>query len=325
VKKVYIQLEFGKNFLMHRRDFLKLSAGLAGAMAILPTGVMSLTPDEANPVVGRLVFEMNQNWRFSPQRIEGATGRDFDDSHFEHATLPHVNGMPSVESALTYRRKFRLPLNARGHHVLADFSGSVPRCLTVWINGRCVRHGYRYFSSGRGRSSTCDLTPHVDWLGENVLVAEVGSGPFARLPDYNYNFNLRHVQFRLMPPAYVEILGAQSQFATGDEGSVKVWQFVTCPGVQTARLTLETEMRAGSRVIATGRMTLDPADEIDRTVWVYLTLTDRTAGELMHVQTKTYACTLISRLKRDDAIIDEDQSPLLWSVCWRRKTSGSII
>jgi len=49
VKKVYIQLEFGKNFLMHRRDFLKLSAGLAGAMAILPTDVMSLTPDEANP------------------------------------------------------------------------------------------------------------------------------------------------------------------------------------------------------------------------------------------------------------------------------------
>jgi len=96
--------------------------------------------------------------------------------------------MPSVESALTYRRKFRLPLNARGHTSwrIQRFGA---RCLTVWINGRCVSMGTGIFHPGR-RSSTCDLTPHVDWLGENVLVAEVGSGPFARLPDYNYNFNL---------------------------------------------------------------------------------------------------------------------------------------
>jgi len=79
-----------------------------------------------------------------------------------------------VESALTYRRKFRLPLNARGHHVLADFSGSVPRCLTV-LDQRPMRQSWVQVIFHPGAAvPNMRLTPHVDWLGENVLVRKLG-------------------------------------------------------------------------------------------------------------------------------------------------------
>ena len=109
--------------------------------------------------------------------VEGAHARDFDDSGFERVVVPHTNvrvpwhsfDEKSYEIVSCYRRRFKLPAEARGHHVFVDFEG-VMTASTVWINGTRLgeyKGGYTPFSF--------DLTPHLDFDGENVLVVDVDS------------------------------------------------------------------------------------------------------------------------------------------------------
>jgi beta-galactosidase len=74
-----------------RREFLKSSAALLAA-ARLPA--KAETGPDAKPSAasaGRILFPLNRNWRYSAQRVENHTGRDFDDSGFQQVTLPHAN------------------------------------------------------------------------------------------------------------------------------------------------------------------------------------------------------------------------------------------
>ena len=85
---------------------------------------------------------MNRNWRYSRTVAEGAHARDFDDSGYERVVIPHTNvRLPwhsfdekSYEFVSSYRRRFKLPAEARGKHVFVDFEG-VMTASTVWING----------------------------------------------------------------------------------------------------------------------------------------------------------------------------------------------
>jgi hypothetical protein len=295
---------------MHRRDFIKLSGAVAASMAVLPTVATSVASHEADPAVGRLVFGMNQKWRFSPQRIENAVERNFDDSGLEQVSLPHVRGMTAGKTFLTYRRKFRLPPNARGHHVLADLRGSVPGCLTAWINGHCVMIETKYFSALSDASSTCDLTPHVDWAGENELVVEVGPGPFEKLTDYNYVFNFQYVQLRLMPAAYAEIFGVRSHLGPDEHGVLRVYQYFMCPDLWQAHLTTEADLLDGDRVVATGQKLLAQQDKVHGLMHLGLEQTDFSAGNLAGFQPYGRRYSVISRLKHDDKVIDEDWWPV---------------
>lgn len=294
---------------MHRRDFLKLSAGVAGAMAFLPNGAMSMTPDEANPAVGRLVFGMNQKWRFSPQRIENAVERNFDDSGFEQVTLPHVRGMTAGKSFLTYRRTFRLPPNARGHHVLVELNSFVPGCSVVWINGQCVATRNKYFSCRCDSPVSFDLTPHVDWPGENVLVVRVGAGPFTSLVDYNHTFNFRDVELRLMPPTYLEVRNVRLVRVANDAWAVNTWCLAAGRDLQTSRLMLETELHTLNRVVATARRTFGPTDTVAGLVPHVLMPANFRAGEMANLSAYREPYFVTARIIRRDGILDKDQWP----------------
>lgn len=161
---------------MDRRDFIKSSGALVAVLALQPKQVMGMASDANNRSVGRLILPINRNWRFSPQRVENATQRDFNDAHFETVTVPHTNKkLPwlgfdekAYEFVSTYRRKFRLPSRARGQRVFVDFAGAMT-ASTVWINGQRLgeyRGGYTPFSF--------ELTPYVEWSRENVLGGGIG-------------------------------------------------------------------------------------------------------------------------------------------------------
>jgi beta-galactosidase len=172
---------------MDRRDFLKSSAAFA-ALTLESKRASGVVPSPAKddtltfigpsaPGPGRLVSPMNRNWRFSAARVKNDTARNFDDSHFELVTIPHTNKkLPwhsfdekSYQFVSIYRRRFRLPREARGQRVFVDFEGAMT-AGTVWINGQRLgeyKGGYTPFSF--------DLTPHVDWDRENVLAVELDS------------------------------------------------------------------------------------------------------------------------------------------------------
>ena len=196
---------------MDRRNFLKTTGTfIAGAtIARSPFASGAADPSAAQ---GRIVLPINRNWRYS-RTVEGAHARDFDDSGFERIVIPHTNlRLPwhsfdekSYEFVSCYRRRFKLPPEARGHRVFVDFEG-VMTASTVWINGTRLgeyKGGYTPFSF--------DLTPHVDFDGENVLVADVDSSERPDIPPFGYEIDYltfggiyREVSLRIVPSTFVE-------------------------------------------------------------------------------------------------------------------------
>lgn len=155
---------------MDRRNFLKSTGTLLAGATLVPHALSKASESRANPA-GRLVLPMNRNWRYSGSSGEGAHAKDFDDSGFERVAIPHANlRLPwhgfdekTYEFVSMYRRHFKLPEEARGKRVFVDFEAAMT-ASTVWINGTRVgeyRGGYTPFSF--------ELTPHLDFNGENVL------------------------------------------------------------------------------------------------------------------------------------------------------------
>ena len=161
---------------MDRRYFLKTTGSFLASATIAPS-VFANNATEPYPAHGRIVCPINRNWRYSHVAVEASHARDFDDSGYERIVIPHTNvRLPwhsfdekGYEFVSTYRRRFKLAPAARGRRVFVDFEG-VMTASTVWLNGALIgeyKGGYTPFSF--------ELTPHVDFDGENVLVVDVDS------------------------------------------------------------------------------------------------------------------------------------------------------
>src|SRR6266705_3138535 len=158
------------------RDFLKGSgAGLTG-LALLPY-LDSPAKAQTGARSVRRTYAFNHNWLFSEKNLPNATGTVFNDTGFKRVTIPHTNKLlpwhgfddKEYEFVSVYRRHFRLPAELAGRRVFVDFGG-VMTAATVWINGQRLgeyRGGYTPFSF--------ELTPHLNWRGDNVLAVEVDS------------------------------------------------------------------------------------------------------------------------------------------------------
>ena len=104
-----------------------------------------------------------------------------------------------------YRRRFKLPSEARGKHVFVDFEG-VMTASTVWINGVRLgeyKGGYTPFSF--------ELTSHLDFDGENVLAVDVDSTERPDIPPFGYEIDYltfggiyREVSLRVVPATFIE-------------------------------------------------------------------------------------------------------------------------
>src|SRR5271163_4025207 len=179
---------------MQRRDFIKRAGALAagifaertlarasGSSVIDSSIIDSSQTNSQNPAsqslapTGRLILPMNRNWRFSHTAMPEARERQFDDSAFEPVVIPHANTrLPwhsfddkDYEFVSVYRRRFKLPTETQGRRVFVDFEG-VMTASTVWLNGTRLgeyKGGYTPFSF--------ELTPHLDFESDNVIVVEV--------------------------------------------------------------------------------------------------------------------------------------------------------
>ena len=243
---------------MDRRDFLKTTSAVVAGAALASGALTEPAQPESTPA-GRLMLPMNRNWRYHPKFVEGAHGKDFDDSAFERVVIPHANVRQpwhsfddkQYEFVSIYRRKFKLPPKAKGKRVFVDFEG-VMTASTVHINGVNLgeyKGGYTPFSF--------DLTPHIDFDGENVLAVDVDSTERPDIPPFGYQIDYltfggiyREVWLRIVPPTFLENIFAKPKDVLSAHPGLDVDCHVQHSEASREPLTLEAELVEGDRVIA---------------------------------------------------------------------------
>jgi beta-galactosidase len=249
----------GRQNTMDRRDFLKTASTVIAGGTLAPVLLASKSAPGAANADGRLVFPINRNWRYNQTFVEGAHARQFDDSAFERVVIPHTNvRLPwhsfddkQYQFVSIYRRHFRLPAEARGKRVFVDFEG-VMTASTVWINGVQLgeyKGGYTPFSF--------DLTPHIDFGGENVLAVDVDSTerpdipPFGNQIDYlTFGGIYREVWLRIVPTTFIENVFAKPNAVLSEHPGLDVDCFLQHKEASHEALMLEVELREGDHVLA---------------------------------------------------------------------------
>ena len=245
---------------MDRRNFLKTTGTvIAGATLARDAFASNAQKSGDSAAGGRLTLPINRNWRYNRKFVEGAHEAKFDDSAFERVVVPHTNvKLPwhsfddkDYEFVSIYRRRFKLPPEARGRHVFVDFEG-VMTASTVWINGLKLgdyKGGYTPFSF--------DLTAHINFAGENVLAVEVDSSERPDIPPFGYQIDYltfggiyREVALRVVPGTFIENIFAKPKDVLGASPRVEVDCFVQHLEELKEPLTLEVELRDGKQVLA---------------------------------------------------------------------------
>src|SRR5215472_12507028 len=252
---------------MDRRTFLQQTGTLIASAALTPYALSDNTDGNA---AGRLILPINRKWRYSRTVVEGGHDKNFDDSKFDQVIIPHTNiPLPwhgfdekTYEFVSLYRRRFKLPPAAKGKRVSVDFEG-VMTASTVWINGTRLgeyKGGYTPFSF--------DLTPHIDFDGENVLAVDVDSSERTDIPPFGYEIDYltfggiyREVSLRLVPTTFIENIFVRPKDVLTKTPSVEVDCFTQRTDSARETLQLEVELRDGDRVIAKSKQPLSATAE----------------------------------------------------------------
>ena len=122
---------------MDRRDFMKAATTLLATAALQQTDFAQASGAEKR---ARMVLPMNRGWRYSPSFVEGGHDLNFDDSKFARVVVPHTNvALPwhgfddkTYEFVSLYRRRFKLPPEARGQRVFIEGNGGNWLCGSLW-------------------------------------------------------------------------------------------------------------------------------------------------------------------------------------------------
>jgi beta-galactosidase len=246
---------------MDRRNFLKTTGTLIAGATLAPSAFASGAAESASATEGRIVIPMNRKWRYSRRVAEGSHTRDFDDSSYERIVIPHTNvKLPwhsfdekTYEFVSSYRRRFKLPAAARGKHVFVDFEGAMT-ASTVWINGTRLgeyKGGYTPFSF--------DLTPHLDFDGENVLVVDVDSSERADIPPFGYEIDYltfggiyREVSLRIVPGTFIENVFAKPKDVLSGHPALDVDCHVQHLEAAKESWRLDVVLKDGEQVVAKG-------------------------------------------------------------------------
>lgn len=299
---------------MDRRDFIKTSAALAASGAIsryLPGEAFQGTNAQQS---GRLVLPINRNWRYNGRLPEGFEAPGFDDSGFEKVVIPHTNKrLPwhgfddkSYEFVSAYRRHFRLPVETKGKHVFVDFQGAMT-ASTVWINGHKLgeyKGGYTPFSF--------ELTPHLNWDGDNVLAVALDSTERPDIPPFGYEIDYltfggiyREVFLRAVPATFIENIVARPRDVLTQSPSLAVECFVQHLEPSREALTLEVELRDGGSVLAKSTARIPPAKAAGEPA-AHAVQMGKLAGIRLWELAQPSLYTVNARLLQGSTVVDED-------------------
>lgn len=244
---------------MDRRNFLKATSTIIASGTIAGNALAEAFSTPRNPTDGRLVLPINHNWLYRENVPPGFEAPGFDDSGFETVVVPHTNKyLPwhnfddkSYQFVSAYRRHFKVPPGIKGKHVFVDFEG-VMTASTVWLNGQKLgeyRGGYTPFSF--------ELTPHINWEGDNVLAVAVDSTERGDIPPFGYDIDYltfggiyREVSLRVVASSFIENIFAKPMGVLTNRPSLEVDCFIQQLGPSPGPLSVEVELRDGDHVVA---------------------------------------------------------------------------
>ena len=254
---------------MDRRDFLKSTSTFVATSAIAKN-LLAWAPESVQPG-SRMVVPINRDWRFSSKLPDGFEAPAFDDSGFDKVVIPHTNKrLPwhgfdekSYEFVSAYRRHFKLPPEAKGRHVFVDFEGAMT-ASTVWINGQKLgeyKGGYTPFSF--------ELTPHLNWDGDNVLAVALDSSERSDIPPFGYEIDYltfggiyREVSLRIVAGTFIENIFAKPKNVLTGRPTLDVDCFIQRLEPSREPLTVEVTLRDGDRVLAKGSQRVPALDAV---------------------------------------------------------------
>jgi beta-galactosidase len=299
---------------MDRRKFIKQTGTLIAGAALAPYALPENAAESAAPLSGgRLVFPMNRNWRYNRTVVEGGHAKEFDDSGFDRVVIPHTNvRLPwhgfdekTYEFVSLYRRRFKLPAEARGKRVFVDFEG-VMTASTVWINGIKLgeyKGGYTPFSF--------ELTPHVDFDGENVLAVEVDSTERSDIPPFGYEIDYltfggiyREVSLRVVPRTFIENLFVRPKAVLTASPGLDIDCFIQHSEASND-LEIEAELLDGDRVIERTSLKLPSSVAAPDPVTHSLHWDSLSGIKLWDLQNRNLYSVRV-RLRRKAQLLDED-------------------
>jgi beta-galactosidase len=300
---------------MDRRDFLRNAGVLIAGATVAPSAFPEVSPQlSSSSMNGRLVLPMNRNWRFSRASSEAAHAKDFDDSRFDRVVIPHANvrlkwhGFDEKEYELVslYRRRFKLPPEARGKRVFVDFEG-VMTASTVWINGTRLgqyKGGYTPFSF--------DLTPHVIFDGDNVLAVDVDSTERPDIPPFGYEIDYltfggiyREVSLRIVPATFIENIFAKPRDVLTPTPGLDVECFLQHSESSRAPLTLEAELLDGEHALSKATQRVPPSAAQTEPVAYTVHFENLNGIKLWDLQQRNLYRVRV-RLLRGTQLLDED-------------------
>ncbi len=300
---------------MDRRGFLKQTGTIIAGAALAPYALSEAGAQSGSSTsAGRMILPMNRKWRYSRSVVPGGHEKDFNDGGFDKVVIPHTNvKLPwhgfdekTYEFVSLYRRRFRLPAEARGKHVFVDFEG-VMTASTVWINGTRLgeyKGGYTPF--------TFELTPHLDFDGENVLAVDVDSTERADIPPFGYEIDYltfggiyREVALRIVPATYIENIFVRPKDVMSSSPGVDVDCFVQHLEASHDAMEIEVELLDGVRSIAKGSQKVEgkgaPADAVVHSVHL-----EHLSGIKLWDMEQRNLYAVRVRLNRGAQVIDED-------------------
>ena len=251
-----------KDITINRRNFLKTSAiGAAGLTLIANSTAPAFVEEKisvAESISKRQIISLNRGWLYSEKSSPDALLPNFNDKGFVRVNIPHTNKMLPASGfdekeymfVSVYRRHFKLPATLKGQSVFVDFGG-VMTAAKVFFNGKSLgeyRGGYTPFSF--------ELTDHINWSGDNILVVEVDSTerkdipPFGNLVDYlTFGGIYRDVDLRVVSPTFIHNIYAKPVDPLQNTRSVSVQ--VHLGGFTQSENHVKAEMFDGTRMIAT--------------------------------------------------------------------------
>jgi beta-galactosidase len=222
--------------LITRRDLLAQAARgavLVSASPYLSRAQALLSPD-ASAVRTRDSFDFG--WRFWKGDLSGAQQANFADADWRHVDLPHdwsIEG-PFEEKEPSsgaggylptgvgwYRKRFHLSEAHKDKIVVLELDG-IYQNSEIWINGQSLGlrpYGFVPFAY--------ELTPHLDFGGENVIAVRVDNSRQTNCRWYSGSGIYRHTWILATNPLHVSHWGT----------------VVTCPHVSKKSATVEVKTR----------------------------------------------------------------------------------
>ena len=273
----------------------------------------------------RLELSADAGWKFTLGDPSGAEASSFVDTAWRTVDLPHdwsIEGRPEANNPTGagggffpagvgwYRKRFSAPADWRYKRVSVEFDG-VYRDATVYLNGhRLGNHPYGY------TSFTFDLTPNLNFTGQNVLAVRVDNSAQPNSRWYSGSGIYRHVRVVVTDPTHVAHWGVfvTTPKVSDESATVSIQTKVANESPKPTEVTVETTLydRAGHEVGKTeSPLMIAPGKEMEAAQ----TMTVATPALWSPASPTLYRA--VSKIRRSGKVIDQVETPFgIRSLSW---------